>query len=69
MLRIKSRSDNNMMVALRCVFRAGWALPNPVNRVNPTNATRYPFAVFTPAAAQADDDKGAGGGEDNPSGT
>lgn len=58
-----------MMVALRCVFRAGWALPNPVNRVNPTKATRYPFAVFTPAAAQADDGKGAGGGEDNPSGT
>lgn len=68
MLRIKSRSDNNMMVALRCVFRAGWALPNPVNRVNPTKATRYPFAVFTPAAAHAGDDKGAGG-EDNPSGT
>lgn len=69
MLRIKSRSDNNMMVALRCVFRAGWALPNPVNRVNPTKATRYPFAVFTPAAAQDGDDKGADGGEDNPSGT
>lgn len=57
------------MVALRCVFRAGWALPNPVNRVNPTKATRYPFAVFTPAAAKADGGKDAGGGEDNPSGT
>ena len=57
------------MVALRCVFRAGWALPNPVNRVNPTKATRYPFAVFTPAAAQPGGGKDAGGGEDNPSGT
>ena len=37
------------MVALRVVFRAGWALPNPVNRVNPTKATRYPFAVLKPS--------------------
>ena len=36
-------------VALRVVFRAGWALPNPVNRVNATKTTRYPFAVLTPA--------------------
>lgn len=36
-------------VALRVVFRAGWALPNPVNRVNGTGATRYPFAVLTPS--------------------
>lgn len=36
-------------VALRVVFRAGWALPKPVNRVNPTKATRYPFAVLTPS--------------------
>ena len=35
-------------VALRVVFRAGWALPNPVNKVNPTAASRYPFAVLTP---------------------
>ena len=40
------------MVALRVVFRAGWALPNPINRVNTTKSTRYPFAVFTPAAAR-----------------
>lgn len=38
------------MVALRVVFRAGWALPNPINRVNPTKETRYPFAVLKPAA-------------------
>ena len=37
------------MVALRVVFRAGWALPNPVNRVNSDKATRYPFAVLTPS--------------------
>ena len=35
-------------VALRVVFRAGWALANPVNRVNPTAATRYPFAILAP---------------------
>ena len=33
-------------VALRVVFRAGWALANPVNRVNATAASRYPFAVL-----------------------
>lgn len=37
------------MVALRVVFRAGWALPNPINRVNPTKLTRYPFAVLKPS--------------------
>ncbi|MBR1606840.1 MAG: phage major capsid protein [Clostridia bacterium] len=36
-------------VALRVVFRAGWALANPVNRVNMTAASRYPFAVLKPA--------------------
>lgn len=37
-------------VGLRVVFRAGWQLPNPINRVNGTKATRYPFAVLTPAS-------------------
>ena len=37
-------------VALRVVFRAGWALANPVNRVNSQKASRYPFAVLTPGA-------------------
>lgn len=36
------------MVALRAVMRLGWQLPNPVNRVNANNATRYPFAVYVP---------------------
>lgn len=37
------------MVALRAVIRLGWALPNPINRVNQTKATRYPFGVLLPA--------------------
>jgi HK97 family phage major capsid protein len=35
------------MVALRAVIRLGFALPNPINRMNQTEATRYPFAVLT----------------------
>lgn len=38
------------MVALRMVFRAGWALPNPINHVNPDPNTRYPFAVLSSGA-------------------
>ena len=33
------------MVALRVTFRMGWALPNPVNRLDPDKAARLPFAV------------------------
>lgn len=32
--------------ALRMTFRMGWELPNPINRVNTTEATRYPFAYL-----------------------
>lgn len=32
------------MVAMRVTMRLGWALPNPLNRVNQTDATRLPFA-------------------------
>lgn len=39
------------MVALRVVFRVGWALPNPINLVNGNAATRYPFSVYEPANA------------------
>jgi HK97 family phage major capsid protein len=35
------------MVALRAVMRLGFALPNPINRMNTNDATRYPFAVLT----------------------
>jgi len=36
------------MVALRCVMRLGWQLPNPINRKNQTKATRCAFGVVTP---------------------
>ena len=37
------------MVALRCVMRLGWQLPNPVNALNGTE-TRFPFAVLVPSS-------------------
>ena len=36
------------MVALRATMRLGWALPNPINRANQTDATRLPFAALIP---------------------
>lgn len=33
-------------VALRVVFRAGWALANPINRYESDDEDRYPFAVL-----------------------
>jgi len=35
------------MVALRAVMRLGFALPNPINAMNETDATRFPFSVLT----------------------
>lgn len=35
------------MVALRAVIRLGFALPNPINRMNQTAATRCAFAALT----------------------
>jgi HK97 family phage major capsid protein len=32
--------------ALRCVARWGWAVPNPINRLQPVAASRYPFGVL-----------------------
>lgn len=39
------------MVALRVYMRWGWQVPNPVNRMNATEVTRYPFSVLLPAEA------------------
>lgn len=35
------------MAAIMVVMRLGFALPNPINRANQTEATRYPFAYLT----------------------
>lgn len=35
------------MVALRAVMRLGFALPNPLNRMQPVAASRCPFSVLT----------------------
>lgn len=34
--------------ALRFLMRIAFVLPNPINRLNPNSATRYPFATLTP---------------------
>jgi len=39
------------MVALRVVARFAWAIPNPVNRQQPTKASRYPFFAIQQKAA------------------
>lgn len=36
------------MVALRAVIRLGFALPNPINRVNTSSTTRLAFAALVP---------------------
>lgn len=38
------------MVAMRVVARYGFQVPNPINRMNMTEATRYPFSVLRDAA-------------------
>ena len=37
------------MVAMRVVARYAWAVPNPINRDQPTEANRYPFGVLRAA--------------------
>lgn len=32
------------MVALRCVMRIGWEIPNPINAEQPDDSVRFPFA-------------------------
>ena len=39
------------MVALRAVMRLAWQVPNPINRLNPDEESRYPISVLTPANA------------------
>ena len=36
------------MVALRAVIRLGWQMPNPINRIRPTEAQRYPIGILVP---------------------
>lgn len=38
------------MLALRAVMRIGWEIPNPINALNPNEATRFPFALVEPSA-------------------
>lgn len=39
------------MVALRSCMRLGWQVPNPINRLNQDEDTRYPFAVYKGAGS------------------
>lgn len=38
------------MLALRAVMRIGWEIPNPINALNPNEATRFPFALVEPSS-------------------
>lgn len=38
------------MVALRCVMRLGWEIPNPVTSLEGDETERFPFAVVAPQA-------------------
>jgi len=46
---IKYNLAQQDMVALRAVMRLGWALPNPINRINAAAATRCAFSILAPA--------------------
>ena len=41
------------MVAMRLTMRLGFALPNPVNRIQPNKAVRYPFAVLVESGSSS----------------
>jgi HK97 family phage major capsid protein len=36
------------MVALRAVMRLAWQVPNPINRLQPNEALRFPIGILTP---------------------
>lgn len=36
------------MIALRAVMRLAWQVPNPINRLQATEASRYPFSTLKP---------------------
>ena len=38
------------MVALRCVMRIGWEIPNPINAEQPDESVRFPFAAIEGAS-------------------
>ena len=38
-------------VALRCVMRLGWEVPNAINAQEPDESVRFPFALVEPASA------------------
>lgn len=44
----------NDMKAIRMVLRMAWQILNPINAVNPEGTTRFPFAVYKPAAASGE---------------
>lgn len=35
------------MVAIRCVMRLGWEIPNPINALEPDESKRFPFALVS----------------------
>lgn len=39
------------MVALRACMRVAWQVPNPINRLNDDDTTRYPFATLIQAGS------------------
>jgi HK97 family phage major capsid protein len=39
------------MIALRASMRLGWQVPNPINRLNEIEETRYPFSVYGEAVS------------------
>ena len=38
------------MVAMRVTMRLAWQVPNPINYLQPTEGSRYPFGILTPAS-------------------